>query len=145
VRQPLVCLALSFLLAAPAFAQGPNARSWEDCLKAPDRACVLDEAMGLVNLLDRTDQRQTLVAALAQTWAQAGEIDRAMQLAAQVPDRLLRIGVLGEIAAAQARAALREQAEATFGQALQLAGGWKEPLQRAEALHAIARAEDAAV
>jgi hypothetical protein len=145
VRKPLGCLALSLLLAAPAYAQGPSAGSWEDCLKAPDRACVLDEATALVNLLDRTDRRETVVAAVAQTWAQAGEIDKAVQLAVQVPDRLLvRIAVLREIAVAQARAAHPEQAEATFGQALQLADGWKDPLQRAQALHAIARAEAAA-
>jgi hypothetical protein len=98
--------------------------------------------MGLMNLLDRTDRRQTLVATVAQTWAQAGEIDRALELATQVPDRLLvRIAVLREIAAAHARAALREQAEATFGEAMQLASGWKDALQRADALYAIARAE----
>jgi len=145
VRQPLGCLALCLFLAAPAYAQGPSARSWQDCLKAPDRACVLDEAIGLVNPLDNPDRRLALVAAAAQIWAQVGEIDRALELAAQVPDRLfVRIGVLQEIAAAQARAGHPEQAEATFGQALQLADNRKNAMQRAEALHAIARAEVAA-
>jgi tetratricopeptide (TPR) repeat protein len=137
---------LSLVVAgvSPSYAQEPSARFSEDCLRTPDRACVLDEVMRLVSLLDMTDRRQTLVAAVAQAWAQAGEIDRAVQLAAQVPDRLLaRIGVLREIAAAQARAAHREQAEATFGEAMQLASGWKDALQRADALYAIARAEAA--
>jgi tetratricopeptide (TPR) repeat protein len=99
-----------------------------------------------VNLLDRTGRRQPLVAAaVAQTWAQGGEIDKAVQLAAQVPELLLvRIGVLREIAAAQARAAHREQAEATFSEAMQLASDWKDTLQRADALYTIARAEAAA-
>jgi hypothetical protein len=49
VRHPLGCFVLSLLLAVPAYAQAPSARSWDDCLKAPDRACVLDEAMGITN------------------------------------------------------------------------------------------------
>jgi len=101
--------------------------------------------MDLLYLQDRTDQRQTLVAAIAQTWAQAGEIDRAIELAAQVPDRLLvRAAVLREIAAAQARASNDEKAQAAFDQALRLAYGWKDPLERAQALHSIAQAQAAA-
>jgi tetratricopeptide (TPR) repeat protein len=143
VRLPVVCLALSLVLAgvSPLCAQRRGARSWEDCLKALDRACLLDEAMDLLYLRDRTDWRQTLVAAIAQTWAQAGEIDMATQL----PDRLLvRAAVLREIAAAQARASNHEEAEAAFEQALRLAYSWKDPLQRAQALHSIAQAQAAA-
>ena len=147
VRLPLLCLALSLGLAgvSPTGAQGLNTRSWEDCLKAPDRACVLDEAIGLVEPLDKTDRRQALVAAVAETWARAGDVDTAAQLATQVPDRLplARIAVLREIAAALARASHHEKAEAAFEQALQLAYGWKDPLQRAETLLAIAKAEAA--
>src|SRR5262249_36123364 len=137
VRLPVVCLALSLVLAgvSPLCAQKLGARSWEDCLRAPDRACLLEEAMDLLYLRDRTDWRQTLVAVIAQTWAQAGEIDMATQLAAQVPDRLLvRAAVLREVAAAHARASNHEKAEAAFDQALRLAYGWKDPLQRAQAL-----------
>jgi hypothetical protein len=145
VRYPLGCLVLSFLLAAPACAQGLSARSWEDCLNAPDRACLLEEALDLLNLQDKTDRRQTLVAAIAQTWAQAGAVEKAAQLAAQVPERLLaRVAVLREIAAAEARASNHGLAEAAFDQALRLANGWKDPLQRAQALHSIAQAQAAA-
>jgi tetratricopeptide (TPR) repeat protein len=146
VRLPALCLALSLVLAgvSPPCAQGRSGGSWEDCLKAPDRACVLDKAIGLVNMMDRTDRRQTLVAAVAETWAQAGEIDTATQLARQVPDQLLaRIAVLREIAAAQARASHPEKAEAAFDQALQLAFGWKNDLQRAQTLYSIAEAQAA--
>lgn len=147
MRLPALCLSLLLVLAgvSPPCAQGVSARSWEDCLKAPDRVCVLDEAIGLVNLMERTDRRQALIAAIAETWAQAGEIDTATQLATQVPDRLLaRIAVLREIAAALARAPQREKAEAAFDQALQLAYGWKNALQRAQALYSIAQAQAAA-
>src|SRR5258708_39837835 len=69
----------------------------------------------------------------------------ATQLAAQVPDRLLvRAAVLREIAAAQARASNHENAEAAFDQALRLAHGWKDPLQRAQAPPSIAQAQAAA-
>jgi tetratricopeptide (TPR) repeat protein len=112
---------------------------------APDRACVLDEAMALLNMQDKTDRSHTVVAAIAKAWAWAGDIDKAEQLVTQVPDRLLvRIGVLLEIAAAQAHAAHREQVQATFSEAVQLTDSWKDPLQRAQALYAIARAETAA-
>jgi tetratricopeptide (TPR) repeat protein len=147
VRLPAVCLALSLVLAGVSLprAQGLSARSWEDCLKAPDRACVLDEAIALLYLQDRTDRRLTVVATVAETWARAGEIDRAARLAPQVPDRLLaRIAMLREIAAAQARASHREEAEAGFDRAQQLAYRWKDPMERAEALYAIALAQEAA-
>jgi tetratricopeptide (TPR) repeat protein len=81
---------------------------------------------------------------VAQVWAKAGEIDKAAQLAAQLPNRMpVRIAVLREIAAAQERAAQRAEAEVTFDQALQLAYGMKNKLERAEALGAIAKAQAA--
>jgi len=134
MRLPVLCLAFSLVLAgvSPPCAQGRSGRLWEDCLKAPDRACVLDEAIGLVDPLDKTDRRQTLVAAVAETWARAGEIDTATQLATQVPDRLpARIALLREIGAALARASQREKAEAAFEEALQLARGSKKTLYSA--------------
>jgi tetratricopeptide (TPR) repeat protein len=146
VRLSVICLALSLVLAgvSPPRGQGRSGRSWEDCLKAPDRACVLDQAIGLVDMLDRTDRRQALIAAIAETWAQAGEIDAATELATQVPDRLFaRIAVLREIAVALARASHQEKAAAAFDQALQLAYSWNDPLQRAESLLAIAKAQAA--
>jgi tetratricopeptide (TPR) repeat protein len=144
VRHPLGCLVLSFLLAAAAYAQGLSARSWEDCLNAPDRACVLDEAIALLYLQDRGERRYAVVASVAETWARAGEIDRATRLAVQVPDWLLgRIAMLREIAAAEARASHREEAEAGFDRALQLAYRWKDPMERAETLYAIVQAQEA--
>jgi tetratricopeptide (TPR) repeat protein len=145
MRLPVLCLALSLVIAGalPCCAQPQSARSWEDCLKAPDRACVLDETIDLLDMLDRTDRSQGVIAAVAETWARAGEIDTATQLAAQVPDRLplARIAVLREIAAALARASQHDKADAAFDQALQLAYRWKDPLQRAETLLAIAKAQ----
>jgi hypothetical protein len=48
---------------------------------APDRACVLDEVIALLELQDHTDRRQSVIAAVAETWARAGEIDRTTRLA----------------------------------------------------------------
>jgi tetratricopeptide (TPR) repeat protein len=148
MRLPAACLAFSLVLisASPPCAHALSGRSWEDCLKAPDRACVLDKAIDLVTLMDLMDRRrQALVAAIAETWAQAGDIDAATQLVTQISDRTLaRAAALREIAAAQARTRQHAQAEATFDQALQLAYGWKDPLQRAEALHSIGQAQAAA-
>src|SRR4051794_30004563 len=99
VRLLVVCLTLSVSLVGgpPPRAQELSARTWEECLTAPDRACVLEEAMDLVYLLDRTDRRQAFVAAVAETWARAGEVDKAKGLAVQVPDRMLaRVSLLRE-------------------------------------------------
>ncbi len=147
MRLSVPCLALLLVLAgvSPPCAQGRSVRSWEDCLKAPDRACVLDRAIGLVDGFDKTERRQALVAAVAETWARAGEIDMAAQLATELPDRLplARVAVLREIAAALARTSHHDEAEAAFDQALLLASGLKDPLQRAEILLAIAKARAA--
>jgi len=142
-RSPVVVAVLSAALGiSSARAVETNARSWNDCLKAPDRSCVLNEAIDQVYLMDRTDRRAALVGSVAQTFAKAGEIDKATQLALQLPDGLLvRITVLREIAAAQARAAHQTEAQATFDTALQLAYGWKDALERGEILHAIAIAQ----
>jgi tetratricopeptide (TPR) repeat protein len=95
--------------------------------------------MNQVYLLDRTDRRAALVAAVSMILAKAGEIDKAAQLTTQIPDRLLwRIAVEREIAAARARASQHKEAEAAFDRALQLAYGWKEALEHAEALYYIA-------
>ena len=144
-----VSLLIPFLLALccgvlPARADDAGETGWQDCRNAPRRACLLDEATRLLDLDERSDRRAMVVAAVAQVWAKAGEIDRAAQLAAQLPDRMqVRIAVLREIAAAQQRATHKAEAEATFDQALQLAYPLKDKLARAEALEAIAEAQAA--
>lgn len=141
MRRPAVAVAVLFAILAisPARAVEASGGSWAECLKAPDRDCVLSEAADLVYLMDRTDRRAAVTGSIAETWAKAGEIDKAAQLEQQLPERLLiRITVLREIAAAQARAARQDEAQATFGAALQLAFGWKDPLERGEVLYAIA-------
>jgi tetratricopeptide (TPR) repeat protein len=141
MRLSLLCVALPLIALGipPACASDLSGRSWEDCLKAPDRDCVLNEAMNQVYLLDRTDRRAALVAVVSETLAKAGEIDQATQLSTQIPDRLLaRIAVEREIAVAQARALHHKEAEAAFDRALQLAYGSKDALERAEALYSIA-------
>jgi tetratricopeptide (TPR) repeat protein len=128
----------------PVHAEDASETGWRDCRKAPRRACLLDEATRLLDLEERSDKRATIIASVAQVWAKAGEIDRAAQLAAQLPNRMqVRVTVLREIAAAQERAARRAEAEVTFDQALQLAYGLKDKLERAEALEAIAEAQAA--
>jgi hypothetical protein len=138
----VVAVLLAILAISPARAVEASGRSWDDCLKTPDRDCVLSEAADLLYLMDRTDRRAAVTGSIAETWAKAGEIDKAAQLERQLPERLLiRITVLREIAAAQARAARRDDAQATFGAGLQLAFGWKDPLERGEVLYAIAAAQ----
>jgi tetratricopeptide (TPR) repeat protein len=128
----------------PARAGDASETEWQDCRKAPRRACLLDEATRLLDLEERSDKRATIIASAAQVWAKAGEINRAAELAVQLPDRMqVRIAVLREIAAAQQRAGRRAEAGATFNQALQLAFALKDKLERAEALEAIAESQTA--
>jgi tetratricopeptide (TPR) repeat protein len=139
---PLLLAMSCYML--PARAEDASETGWQDCRKAPRRACLLDEATRLLELEERSDKRATIIASVAQVWAKAGEIDKAAQLAAQLPNRMqVRIAVLREIAAAQERAARRAEAQVTFDQALQLAYGMKDKLERAEALEAIAEAQAA--
>jgi hypothetical protein len=149
MRRPpiIVAVVMAVLSLSAARAVDASRRSSDDCFKEPDRDCVLNEAMNQLYLMDRTDRRAAIIGSIAQTWAKAGEIDKAAQLVPQLPDRLLiRITVLREIAAVQARAARHEDALASFAAALQLAYGWKDPLERGEALEAIAAAQaDAAM
>jgi hypothetical protein len=145
MSRTLRCIAPTLLLAAawslglngasPATAQGLGSEEWAACLKAPDRACVLDEAIGLVQLLDRTPRRAALTAAVVELRSEAGEISLAVQLARQIPDgAFARITALRAIAVAQAKASHAAEAEQAFDQALQAAFKWHEPMGRAEAL-----------
>jgi tetratricopeptide (TPR) repeat protein len=139
---PIFLALLSWML--PARADDASETEWQDCRKAPRRACLLDEATRLLDLEERSDKRATIIASVAEVWAKAGEIDKAAELAAQLPDRMqVRIAVLREIAAAQQRAARRAEAQVIFDQALQLAYGLKDKLERAEALEAVADAQAA--
>jgi tetratricopeptide (TPR) repeat protein len=138
-----IFLALSCSIT-PARAGDASETEWQDCRKAPRRACLLDEATRTLDLQERSDKRATMIASVAQVWAKAGEIDKAAELAAQLPDRMqVRIAVLREIAAAQERAGRRTEAGVIFDQALQLAFGLKDRLERAEALEAIAESQTA--
>jgi len=144
MRRPTIVMAvlLALLGISPAVAVEASGQSWDDCLKAPDRDCVLNEATDLLYLMDHTERRAAVTGSIAETRAKAGEIGKAAQLAQQLPERaLIRITALREIAAAQARAARRDEAQATFAAALQLAFGWKDPLERGEVLYAIAVAQ----
>jgi hypothetical protein len=67
-------------------------------------ASVLEEAIGPMNLLDRTNRCQTLVPAVAQIWAQARRSTGFEACHADSGLALVRIGVLWEIAEAQAAA-----------------------------------------
>jgi tetratricopeptide (TPR) repeat protein len=147
MRRPPIVLAVVFALLGVSAGRAveTSGRSWDDCLKAPDRDCVLNEAIDLAYLMDRTDRRAALIGSIAQTRAKAGEIDKAVALALQLPDRLLiRMTVLREIAAAQARAGRQKDAQAMFDAALQLAYGWKDALERGEVLYGIAAAQASA-
>jgi len=120
----------------------PARASWDACLKAPGRACILDKALALALPVDGNLRRAELLHSIARAWAKAGDLDHALQIVKLIPDgHVLNISTFRAIAEAQARAGRTKDAGETFEQALQLTYSWKDRLQQAEALHAIAKTQ----
>jgi tetratricopeptide (TPR) repeat protein len=113
---------------------------WDTCLKAPVRACVLDEALALALPIDAKQQRANLLGSITEAWAKGGDVDQALRVAKLIPEGP-PIFVLHAIAEAQAKAGRRKDAGETIEQALELAYSLKDRLQQAYWLDAIARTQ----
>jgi hypothetical protein len=146
----VVVLVLALLFCSMSRAQEPAGNTtWDSCLKAPTRACILDEA--LVHALaiepsekafDGTFVRTTQLGKIAQAQAAAGNVQAALRIAQLIPsDQGSRVTALGLIAAAQARLGMASEAKETFTQARHLADTLADQLSRAEVLHSLAQGE----
>jgi tetratricopeptide (TPR) repeat protein len=143
VKQTIRSIVFFFLVASvsPTAAEGRDDQ-WEVCRKTPVRTCVLDEAVDLVKLLDRTSRRSALLASIAEARAEAGDVASATALVLAIPlDDASRVSGLRAVAEAQARTGHLQEAAEEFDQALQLVYAVKDPLRRGMALHAIAKAQ----
>ena len=100
----------------------PAGVSWDTCLKAPVRACILGRALTLVLPVEGNLRRGALLDSIAAVWAKAGDLDQALRVVKLIPDsHVLSISTIGAIAEAQAKLGLMKDAGETFEQALQLA------------------------
>jgi tetratricopeptide (TPR) repeat protein len=121
-------------------AAGP---SWDACLKAPTRACILDEALADALAVESSDARASLLGRVVQALATAGNLQSAFQAAQSIPpDRTMpRLTALQSIANAQIRLGLPRDARETLIQARRLADTLTGQLSRAETLYAIGQLE----
>jgi tetratricopeptide (TPR) repeat protein len=136
----VVCHSLGVVQAQDAGT--PAGASWDTCLRAPVRACILDEALMLALPVDGNVRRAALLESVAEAWAKAGDVDQAMRVVKLIPDgHVLSVWILRAIAEAQAKAGRRKDAGETIEQALQRAYSLKDRLQQAQWLHSIARTQ----
>jgi tetratricopeptide (TPR) repeat protein len=135
----LLVLALAFCPAS--LAQGPAGDAdWDRCVKAPTRACILDEALLRALSIGPTASRQ--FGEIAEAQASAGNLQTALRIAHSIPsNQRPRVTALRSIARAQASVGLANEAKATFIEAHQLAAALVDQLDGAEALLSIAQAE----
>ena len=122
----LACLSQGMADAQDTVAQ------WDTCMKAPVRACILDEALALALAVEGR-WRADALGRIAEAWAKAGDIDQALRVATLIPGSS-RTFALVAVAGAQAKAG-------RFEEALQLAYSFEDRRQQAESLYAIAKAQ----
>jgi tetratricopeptide (TPR) repeat protein len=127
--------------------QPPPSTSWDACLKAPTRACILDEALVHAlaiepsqKTLDGTFVRSTQLAKIAEAQAAAGNVQAALRIAQLIPSgQASRVTAWRSIAGAQARLRMESEAKETFTQTHQLADALADQLSRAEVLYSLAQ------
>jgi tetratricopeptide (TPR) repeat protein len=142
MRRAVVSFAfLAFAYCPMSVAQGlagdPN---WDTCLKAPTRACLLDEA--LIGALSVKPVISSQLSAIAEAQASAGNIQTALRIAHSIAsDQRSRVTALASIARAQASLGLANDANETFVEARQLAVSLGDQLNRAEGLLSVGQAE----
>jgi tetratricopeptide (TPR) repeat protein len=146
----VVFLVLGLVFCSMSLAQeSPGNTTWDSCLKAPTRACILDEALvhalaiePFQKSLDGTFLRTTQLGKIARAQAAAGNVQTAFGIAQLIPsDQASRVTALRSIAAAQARLGMASEAKETFTQARQFADALADQLSRAEVLHSLAEGE----
>jgi hypothetical protein len=92
------------------------ATTWDTCLKAPARACVLDEALDLALSINAKGQRAHLLGNITRAWAKGGDLYQASRVAILIPDGP-SMSVLLAIAEAQVKAGRRKDAGETIARA----------------------------
>jgi tetratricopeptide (TPR) repeat protein len=146
----VVFLVVGLVFCSMSLAQEPPGNTtWDSCLKAPTRACILDEALVHAlaiepskKTLDGTFVRSTQLAKIAEAQAAAGNVQPALRIAQLIPSgQASRVTAWRSIAGAQARLGMASEAKETFTQARQFADALADQLSRAEVLHSLAEGE----
>ena len=120
-------LASSFLVPSTAQSQGADA-GWAACVAAPNRACVLDQAVVVSRAMTTDGWRIQALISIAEAQGESRRKQEAAAAFAEAIEALnaaredarWRASTLGSIAAAQAKAGLMADAGATVGQALEI-------------------------
>jgi tetratricopeptide (TPR) repeat protein len=147
----LACLSSAAAVAESADS-GPG---WDACLKTPTRACVLDEALSVVQSFQPAPDRPpplepaavrafraAPLETIAEAHANAGNIQAALRVAGLIPsDHPALVSALRVIGGAEAKLGLENEAKLTFVTVDLLADSLADPLGHAEALQTIAKAE----
>jgi tetratricopeptide (TPR) repeat protein len=150
IIRSVVLLVLGLLFCSMSMAREPAPNtSWDACLKAPTRACILDEA--LVHALaiepsekdlDGTFLRTTQLGKVAEAQAAADNVQAALRITQLIPSgQASRVTALRSIAGAQARLGMASEAKETFTQARRFADALADQLSRAEVLHSLTQGE----
>jgi hypothetical protein len=139
----VLCAVLAFIACPASMAQGPAANpSWETCLQAPTRACILDQALIDALSIALSADRASTLATVAEAQAAAGDFQAAFHTAQSIPyDQAPHVSALKSIAVAQVRLGMLDAARATLIEARQLANALVDQLNRAEMLQSIGLAE----
>jgi hypothetical protein len=146
----VVFLVVGLVFCSMTLAQEPTPNtSWDACLKAPTRACILDEALVHALAIEPSEKdlngmfvRTTQLGKIAQAQAAAGNVQTALRIAQLIPsDQVSRVTALRSIATTQARLGMASEAKETFTQARQFADALADQLSRAEVLHSLAEGE----
>src|ERR1700719_2433827 len=125
-RALIAAIAAVMAVAGPARAQ--------PCLAAPNRTCVLQQALAAAQAIKDDGARAQALSQIATIEADAGRVDEALTLAHSITDALWRDSTLGDIATAQAKAG-------RIAPALQAAEPIEDGDRRAQALGVIAAAQ----
>ena len=146
MRRVLVSITWFVILCSSCLADGVGDSDWASCLNAPNRACVLDEALWRALLVGPAAASREL-GEVAELQAAAGNLELARRIAQSIPpEQRARVIALAAIVRAQAGRGDAAGAEQTLIQAHRVADAMQDRLTRAEALLSIGQAEaDAAM
>src|ERR1700719_4870410 len=82
----VVFLVLGLVFCSMSRAQGPAPNtSWETCLKAPTRGCILDEALVHTLAVEPYENRAAGLGTIAEAQAAAGNVGVALRIAQLIP------------------------------------------------------------
>ena len=141
----LSALVLALPVTDQSPAAGPADAAWSACIKAPKRACTLEQALHVAQSVQLVRRRAFALSSVAEAYVEAGlrpegvaTFERAIQAARSIADDFSRGEALASVAKGQATEGLKSEAAATLGDALRVALSIASQSDRDELLQSIA-------